>query len=400
MAIVTHVAVLGAGIMGCCTALLLARRGVRVTLVDAADRPLTGASRWNEGKIHLGYLYAADPSLATAERLLSGGLAFRPLMEDLLGQAIAPAIADHDETYLVHRRSVVDPGHAAAYADRVAALVSAHPARGRYLHGDAGQAPRRLSGRALREVCDSDDVVAGLCVVERSVATPWIADRLEAAVESAPAIERRMQTRVEAVTPRGERLAVVTAAGADGPYDAVVNALWEGRLAVDATMGLAMPRECSHRYRVAAFVRAATPVPLSSAVVGTGPFGDAKRYGDRDLYLSWYPVGLLREGTGAVPPPAPVQTPAADAAVAQAIVAELTPYLPALRSLDLSLATVQVKGGWVYAEGQGALSDPASTLHRRDRIGMTAAGRYVSVDTGKYSIAPWLAAQVVRRLVG
>ena len=73
-----HVAVLGAGIMGCSAALCLARRGANVTLLDAAPRPCGGASRWNEGKIHLGYLYAADPSLATARRLLDGGLAYKP----------------------------------------------------------------------------------------------------------------------------------------------------------------------------------------------------------------------------------------------------------------------------------------------------------------------------------
>lgn len=51
-----RVAVLGAGIMGTCTALYLARRGCVVTVVDAAAAPLSAASRWNEDKIHLGYL--------------------------------------------------------------------------------------------------------------------------------------------------------------------------------------------------------------------------------------------------------------------------------------------------------------------------------------------------------
>ena len=53
--------------MGSATALFLSRRRVRVTLFDAADQPFAGASRWNEGKIHLGYLYTADPSLDTAD---------------------------------------------------------------------------------------------------------------------------------------------------------------------------------------------------------------------------------------------------------------------------------------------------------------------------------------------
>jgi glycine/D-amino acid oxidase-like deaminating enzyme len=60
-----RVAVIGAGIMGGATALFLARRGVEVVLFEAAPAPFAGASRWNEGKIHLGFLYAADPSLRT-----------------------------------------------------------------------------------------------------------------------------------------------------------------------------------------------------------------------------------------------------------------------------------------------------------------------------------------------
>ena len=101
-----HVAVLGAGIMGASTSLFLARRGARVTLFDAAKAPFSGASRWNEGKIHLGFLYAADPSLRTARRILPGGLAFRRLVEDLVGRSLEPAITPGDDLYLVHRDSV------------------------------------------------------------------------------------------------------------------------------------------------------------------------------------------------------------------------------------------------------------------------------------------------------
>src|SRR5687767_3480180 len=92
--------------MGSATALFLSRRGVRVTLFDAAEEPFARASRWNEGKIHLGYLYAADPSLATARRLLPGGLAFRGLIEELIGCSMEPAIAYSDDTYVIHRDSV------------------------------------------------------------------------------------------------------------------------------------------------------------------------------------------------------------------------------------------------------------------------------------------------------
>jgi hypothetical protein len=42
----------------------LAARGVGVDLFDARARCLTRASAQNEGKIHLGYVYANDTTLS------------------------------------------------------------------------------------------------------------------------------------------------------------------------------------------------------------------------------------------------------------------------------------------------------------------------------------------------
>ena len=58
------------------------------------------------------------------------------------------------------------------------------------------------------------------------------------------------------------------------------------------------------------------------------------------------------------------------------------------------------EGGWVYAAGRGALDDPRSTLHRRDRTGVVRDGRYLSIDTGKYSMAPWIADRLAADLCG
>ena len=79
-----RVAVLGAGIMGCSVAIQLARRGFDVTVFDREPAPMAAASRWNEGKIHLGYIYGADPTLATAQHLLTGGLLFEDRLCELI----------------------------------------------------------------------------------------------------------------------------------------------------------------------------------------------------------------------------------------------------------------------------------------------------------------------------
>ena len=52
------IAIFGAGILGTCTALELADRGHRITVERNAE-PLSEASLYNEGKLHLGFVYAA-----------------------------------------------------------------------------------------------------------------------------------------------------------------------------------------------------------------------------------------------------------------------------------------------------------------------------------------------------
>src|SRR5436190_4322527 len=79
------VAVLGAGLQGCCVALALADRGVDVVLFERNSTILSRTAIANEGKIHLGWMYAADPSLRTAETMMQGALAFAPFLRRHLG---------------------------------------------------------------------------------------------------------------------------------------------------------------------------------------------------------------------------------------------------------------------------------------------------------------------------
>ena len=79
------IAVLGAGLTGVATALELARRDVHVTLVDQDPRAVNRASLRNEGKIHLGLIYANDRTLASARLQLEGALSFRSLLSRWIG---------------------------------------------------------------------------------------------------------------------------------------------------------------------------------------------------------------------------------------------------------------------------------------------------------------------------
>lgn len=80
-----RVGILGGGLQGCCLALSLADRGFDVTLFDRNDQLLSRTAVANEGKVHLGYMYANDPSYLTARMMMQGALAFAPFFARHLG---------------------------------------------------------------------------------------------------------------------------------------------------------------------------------------------------------------------------------------------------------------------------------------------------------------------------
>ena len=398
-----RIAVLGGGMLGVCTALELAHRGRNVTLLEGAADVMEGASRWNEGKIHLGFLYAADASMSTAMRLIPGGLAFFPLLSRLLGRRLEEFCTTDDDLFLVHRQSIVDGASFRSYAERVASLLrdaTSQIPHSSYVSDLRRAAVRLLTPMELSTVTPSEDVIAAFRVPERSISTIPIADLLRQALLNEPRVGLRTSTWIAGVERRDDGRLDVSVGRAqrstfeDGPFDIVINALWEGRPLVDASIDIHPPGPWSHRFRVAAFAQNATS-NLQSAVVCTGPFGDVKRYADGRAYLSWYEAGLIAQGTALEPPRrAATLTAERRADVLRSTLASLGQFFPAVLDFTASRGDAEVHGGWVYAVGQGSLADPASTLHRRDRFNMTIDGGYISVDTAKYSLAPWLAAQV------
>lgn len=406
----TRVGILGAGIMGSCLALELARRGVDVTLIDRNDRVMTEASRFNEGKIHLGYLYGLDSSLRTARHLLPGGLLFADVLSDLLEWDVAATATLDDDVYLVDRDSLASPETLARQFAAVSALIRDHPDADRYLV-DVSRAAAVPLTRAELDAVASDRIVAGFRVPERSVSTARVADRIDEAVAAQSRITFLPGLTVTGVRidPDPDSVAVLgvpaPAGSLQGPpadlgrFDVVVNALWGGRLAVDLTAGLTPPPGWTHRHRYCLFVRTAVSLDVPSAIVTLGPFGDVKNYDGRDFYLSWYPTGLVAQGgdvlLAAPPPPTGADRDRFIADVRRGLGAAL-PWVGQI--LDAA-ESVTIAGGHVFAEGRGSIGDLDSDLHRRDRYGVTRRGRYLSVDTGKYSTAPWLARRLADDLL-
>ncbi|MGR3635312.1 MAG: FAD-dependent oxidoreductase [Shimia sp.] len=392
------VAVLGAGIMGIATALHLARRGAKVCLFDQQATMINGASRWNEGKIHLGYLYSGDQTGNSARAMLAAGLSFRPLIEDLVATSVGDHVTQHSDTYIVHPDSVVSPTAVAAHFANVDDMIRDQDTS-RSLR--AQHSTRRVSRSTLDQLSGGHGL-DGFEVPEYSVDTQWLADRLIAAVAATPAIEPILGAKVDSATPTTSGLSgpwtVHTSdQNSHGPFDVVVNALWEGRPGLDHALGLPVAKEGLHRFRKSLFVTTKHPLDVPSRVFVVGPFGDLKNYDGTRFYVSWYPAGLLAQGEGIAPPS--VGQDRSDQDIIDQTRTQIEHLAPDMSQVFHAASDIRVEGGWVYAQGRGRLDQASASIHRRDKYGIVKSGDYISVDTGKYSVAPFMAQKIAAMIL-
>jgi hypothetical protein len=400
--------VLGAGLQGASVALALLERGWAVTLVDQAEDCLRRASRRNEGKVHLGFLFANDRTLRSADLMQEGALAFSPLLERWTGESVPwDAFITAPFCYCVGRTSMLAADvlleHYAAVETRL--LERLREPGTNYL----GRRPTQVwcsmnratdiphLSRAYAEPLARTVEVA----LDRTGFIDWLATRLRGRT----GLTERYGHRVEGVTrtPSGFRVHGrrhdETSFDADG--DIVVNCLWEGRLAIDQTMGISPKREWVHRLKYSVFVR--LPPDLSALPPMTfviGPYGDIVTLPSGLTYLSYYPLSI-QGWTTAVEPPRAWEAPCdgrPDPAFARDLAARLIEKLdaaiPGLRASTLA----HVDAGAIFTWGRTDIDDPASELHDRFDVGVEAHDGYFSIDTGKFTTAP-LFADALTRLV-
>lgn len=401
-----RVAVLGGGFQGCCVALALAARGFRVTIFEREQGLLRRTMLASEGKIHLGYVYAGDESLQTARTMIRGALAFAPFIARVFESPSAGLAISSPFAYAVHRTSFRNAAEMSRYLQAVhnELLQQASGQESSYFGIDLSP-PRERSAAKLDEEFDPRMISAVFDTVEVAVRPQPLAEALRLRIESDPLIEVRTDFLVTAVTgdSRGYRIeGKADENGIPERYDHVVNALWDGRLAIDYERGLEPRRPWLHRFKYGIQFGPRSRMHLPSATVVLGPFGDVVSYGDGSAYLSWYPTGMTALSTAVTPPDWPMhpEPPLHDRLVRESVTT-MADIVPALHSLDAAdLEQAQAIGGVIVAWGKTDIDDPRSELHQRRDIGIHSEGCYHSIDPGKLTMVPYFAEQCAARIAG
>jgi glycine/D-amino acid oxidase-like deaminating enzyme len=404
-----HVAVLGSGLTGAIVALQLAQRGKRVAVIEQDELAINRASLRNEGKIHLGLVYAAEKSLSTARLMLEGALCFRRLLTNVLQGRTDALIASTPFSYLVANDSILTPFELnqsynaieAMYLDRLRDDPQMD-----YL----GRQPRSLFRpvplASLRSRFRVDSLLGAFQTEELAIDTDRLAQALRAVISDEPNICLLTGHRVRTVerTFGGFRIEGQGPAGTWRHHaEQVVNCLWENRLSIDTQLGVDPPPGWVYRlkYRVIARLPSALRGGPSVTMV-LGRFGDVVVRPDGCGYFSWYPAGM-RGWSNALAPPDSWNAPCRgeiEADEAQALSRQILSAIDSWYPGAADAIPLLVDAGAIVAYGQTDVDDPDSGLHNRTRVGVTSANGYHTVDPGKLTTAPLFGVRAACQVLG
>src|SRR5262245_25079548 len=393
-----RIAILGAGNTGVCTALELAGRGVFVDLYDENSQAITRASQNNEGKIHLGLVYAKDRSLRTAKTMILGAIHFTSCLKRWIDINSEHLMISTPYYYGVHKGTMTSAEELARHYDQCKKLFAdACSSTGlSYLGGERTLLAEKIPTREMAKLVSSDYFLSVFRTSERAVDPRAVGDMLRAAMLANPRIRFIGNTQVSNVAwTDTDRLRVYFRLNGDElteTYDQVANTLWHGRLEIDAKLGLAPQRGWIYRYKLGGWINSPIgPETVPSMTIVLGPFGDIVNFGRRGLYLSWYPVGLIGTSRELKPPEWDITlTSTHRQTVVRHSYEELLKRCPVLRSIKYTESMVDSCGGVIFAWGTTDIDNEDSGLHTRYDIGIHSVRNYHSVNTGKYTMTPYL----------
>jgi FAD dependent oxidoreductase len=392
------VVVMGAGIQGICCALALSKQGISVQLIDKSPEPLLRSGLRNEGKIHLGFIYANDKSFKTASLMLRSALNFSPLVEKFIGRKIDwSPLRSRKFNYLILNSTMLSESEITSHYN---CLQEAYERTMEPEMHYLGTRPYELWTDTKLHVPQLNNDVVQRCIptAEYAINLDLFRELLLEEVAKRDNITFKGSYCIEEIVKKSWGYQVKgTIAGKQAwkiDAETVVNCLWENRLYFDNMLGHAPARKWVYRlkHRILGI-----PTPqiqaLDSFTCVLGAFGDLVNYDNHHTYLSWYPECMTGWSSDITTPQeweAACDGKIPDTAnkewVAKAL-AGLDNIIPGLKQFDVK----SLDAGIIFSWGKTDIDDLDSELHKRFDIGIHASDGYYSIDTGKFTSAPYFA---------
>lgn len=394
-----RIGIIGGGIQGCTIAMALARRGIACDVIEQSPLLMDRASRWNEGKLHLGFVYGRDQSMETARAMIAGSCAFHPFFKSIFGPSIDSVIHSSPFDYVVHKDSMVSAGDMFDYLVRCEQIFTNHSEALGYWPAQSAPRVKEIDHTVHYNPARVDGVFQ---TPELSINPHRLADLISDYVLECPLITTQLGDQLDHIEHTNDGAYDLTFAQSNvvRRYDIVVNASWESRLKFDHQLGITPPYKWLHRYKMACQIRGANLIDAPSSTIVLGAFGDLVNFGNGSYYISWYPDGKIDESSEITPHEAESTLTDRDRQILmKRMVANLGDVISSMADLDLSNAQTQVRGGHIFAWGDKDVDHYDTQLHERSSTGVESHGNYHTINTGKYCSAILNTHDAVSRIV-
>lgn len=387
--------VIGSGIQGCTIALQLLRRGYHIRLVERSPDIYQRASVNQEGKIHLGFIYALDQSGRTTSKMLADALMFAPVLETLIQKKINwDQIKSHKFQYLIARDSMVPPD----FLNQHYALVEngcQNLLKDKGLHY-LGKRPETLYSwkKATSSIFSPEKVEAIFTTEEYAIDPVQLRQLLVEEIRLHERITIYPSHRVVDIFRHESGYNVTCRFGSDTiqlKSDIVINAAWDGKRQLDQLMGTGDDQAWSHRLKFGIIFPVPSPENIPSFSVVQGSYGDYVHYpAGKYSYFSWYSACMTEQRSDIMIPErwqSIVQGPIDQNSYQQLIDESLIALKDLVPGIRVS-GPYQLRAGTILARGHRSITDPASELHQRADPPFSINQGYFSVNTGKFTSAP------------
>ena len=398
--------IIGAGIQGCVAALQLEKLGFRVQLVEKCHDIFTRASLNQEGKIHLGMVYALDESMATGHKIIEDALFFAPLFEELIDAPVRwDAMASTPFHYLVERNSLLD---ADSLAERYALLenIYAEKIRDKDLHY-LGERPVQYYSRVQLPKSINPAIFSGAFLTpEKAVDPKSVKELIWNRLRSRNNITIYLRHDVCGIDTDDAGFVVTCRFNDDKDVllksDIVVNATWEAKRKVDAMVGIEEERPWTVRMKMGFFLPPAVEKVLPTFVIVHGPYGDHVNFPRQNYrYLSWYPVCRIGITESLIIPDTWESILSGNlkgidvSQIGEAALRALDNI-----SMDSANRITDFRVGSIVAYGTRDINVLESGLHHRSETAVEEHNGYFTINTSKFTSAPNNARKLRRMLCG
>lgn len=397
------VVVVGSGIQGVCCALALHDAGYDTVVLEKSDEMFERTSLSQEGRVHMGFTYGLDRSGRTGELMVHSALNFSNAMEEWLGPVDWQKYLLDKGYYVVHKDSLLTTNEISEYYDHLQRVYT------KYMESDEAVSYFGARPKNIFEVLDTipDDfsrerIVSAIRTEERLLEMFTFRDLLVKNINTR-AIDVRTRTCVNkirrsdagfiihAIDPSGSEIEIVS--------DYVVNCTWNNRIEIDDDFGVSTVKEPLYRFKIGLFGTIGRTVPNCSIIAGA--FGNiSPRMSGGHAYISWHEECMRDMTTTGITPKEwehhfTDKAPDLNSEWIRRSVEKMAEICPAASTFKVT----RLLPGVICSTGKTDIQDKNSDVHKRgDQMGIFEFDGYYSINTGKFSSAPFLAKKLIGRL--